>query len=167
MSEAGVLPEQGKEVINTLENHPLFQKAQRVLLFHSLPDEVNTHSLISRYRGIKTILLPSVVGDHLELHEYVNESATSVGAYHIVESQGRLVPASEYANIDLAIIPGVAFDKEGNRLGRGKGYYDRLLPLLHCHTIGLCYPFQIVDTVPHEPHDMKVDEVITITYLQL
>lgn len=138
----------------------MFQKAQRVLLFHSLPDEVNTHSLIDRYLGIKTILLPSVVGDHLELHEYVNESATSVGAYHIVESQGSLVPESEYAGIDLAIIPGVAFDKDGNRLGRGKGYYDRLLPILHCPTIGICYPFQIVGSIPHEPHDMKVDEVL-------
>lgn len=135
-------------------------KAQRVLLFHSLPDEVDTHSLIERYRSTKTILLPSVVGDHLELHEYGTEASSTVGAFNIIESKGRIVPISEYQDIELAIIPGVAFDKEGNRLGRGKGYYDRLLPLLKCHTIGLCYPFQMVEQVPHEPHDIKVDETL-------
>lgn len=135
-------------------------KAQRVLLFHSLPDEVDTHSLIERYRSTKTILLPSVVSDHLELHEYGTEASSTVGAFNIIESEGRIVPISEYQDIELAIIPGVAFDKEGNRLGRGKGYYDRLLPLLKCHTIGLCYPFQMVEQVPHEPHDIKVDETL-------
>ncbi len=134
--------------------------ARRVLLFHSLPDEVDTHGLIERYRGTKTILLPSVVGDRLELHEYDSECGSTIGAFNIMESKGRLVPVSEYPDIDLAIIPGVAFDKEGNRLGRGKGYYDRLLPLIRCHTIGLCYPFQMVEEVPHEAHDIRVDETV-------
>ena len=154
------MPEQGREITDRLERHPLFIKAQRVLLFHSLPDEVDTHGLIERYRSTKTILLPSVVGDHLELHEYGTDSRSTIGAFDIMESEGRLVPVSEYRDIELAIIPGVAFDREGNRLGRGKGYYDRLLPLMQCHTIGLCYPFQIVDEVPHEAHDARVDETL-------
>lgn len=140
----------------------MFQQSQWVLLFHSLSDEVDTHELIDRYKGQKTIILPSVVGDVLELHIYDASSATKQGAFNIVESCGPLLPPSDYARIDLAIIPGVAFDREGNRLGRGKGYYDRLLPLLQCHTIGVCYPYQLIDKVPHEPHDIKVKEVLTI-----
>ena len=154
------MPKLGRDTIRRLENHPLFMKAQRVLLFHSLPDEIDTHGLIERYRGTKTIILPSVVGDHLELHEYKADSNSTIGPFNIMESEGRLVPEFEYRDIELAIIPGVAFDKEGNRLGRGKGYYDRLLPLLRCHTIGLCYPSQMVEEVPHEAHDIKVDETL-------
>ena len=100
------------------------------------------------------------MGDELELHIYDATSMTREGAFHIQESCGPVLPESEYGTIDLAIIPGVAFDLNGNRLGRGKGYYDRLLPKLSCHTIGICYPYQLIDEVPHEPHDVPVDEII-------
>ena len=143
-----------------VEHHPLFIQATRVLMFHSLKDEVDTHDLIARYKGLKTIILPTVVGDELELHIYDATSTTREGAFHIQESCGPVLPESEYGTIDLAIIPGVAFDLNGNRLGRGKGYYDRLLPKLSCHTIGICYPYQLIDEVPHEPHDVPVDEII-------
>ena len=162
LSESGSLPKQSQAIIGKLECHPLFQQAQRVLLFHSLSDEVNTHELIERYKDKKTLILPSVAGDELELHIYDAEARTKQGAFNITESCGPLLQPSEYATIDLAIIPGVAFDREGNRLGRGKGYYDRLLPQLVCHTIGLCYPCQLIDAVPHEQHDIKVKEVLTI-----
>jgi len=147
-------------VIGKLERHPLFQQAECVLLFHSLKDEVDTHELIERYKETKVIILPSVVGDELQLHRYDASSTTHEGAFHIQESSGPIVPEPEYGSIDLAIIPGVAFDAQGNRLGRGKGYYDRLLPKLSCHTIGICFPHQFIAEVPHEPHDMSVDEVI-------
>ncbi|MBR6894045.1 MAG: 5-formyltetrahydrofolate cyclo-ligase [Bacteroidaceae bacterium] len=158
--ESGSLPNQASEVVEQLERHPLFQQAERVLLFHSLPDEVDTHALIEHYKDKKTIILPTVVGDELELHLYDPSSTTHEGAFHIQESSGPIIPETEYGTINLAIIPGVAFDQQGNRLGRGKGYYDRLLPKLTCYTIGICYPHQFIDKVPHEPHDIPVDEVI-------
>ena len=161
LSKSGSLPKQAADVIERLERHPLFQQAERVLLFHSLKDEVDTHDLIERYKGKKTIILPTVVGDELELHLYDPSSTTYEGAFHIQESSGPIVPESEYGSIDLAIIPGVAFDPQGNRLGRGKGYYDRLLPKLTCHTIGICYPHQLISHVPHEPHDIPVNEVLS------
>lgn len=164
LSRRGVLPKQSKNIIQKLEQHPLFQKAKRVLLFHSLPDEVNTHDLIERYKDKKIIILPSVVDDHLELHVYNATSTVVVGAFHITESQGTIVPEVEYDTIELAIIPGVAYDRKGNRLGRGKGYYDRLLPKINCHTIGLCYPHQVVSELPHEPHDIPVNEVLTLEH---
>lgn len=139
----------------------MFRKANRVLLFHSLPDEVCTHKLIEQYKQSKTLLLPTVVGSNLELHVYDDSTPTTTGAFNITESLGPLFPPSSYHTIDLAIIPGVAFDPSGHRLGRGRGYYDRLLPQLHCPTIGICFHHQLIPTVPTLPHDIPVSEVIT------
>lgn len=144
-------------VITQLEADADFQKARCILLFHSLPDEVYTHSLIEKYCHGKTILLPSVVGDDIELHVY--EGRTKTGPFNISESEGPLF--TDYGQIDLAVIPGVAFDHEGNRLGRGKGYYDRFLPRLTCKTIGLCLTYQLLPHIPTEGHDRKVEKVIT------
>ena len=69
---------------------------------------------------------------------------------------------TDYATIDLVIVPGVAFDRDGNRLGRGKGYYDRLLPRIpSAYKVGICFPFQIIEEVPAEPFDIRMDEIIT------
>lgn len=155
------LPEWSLAAVTKLEQHPWFVRSRRILLFHSLPDEVCTHELIKRYQDVKEILLPTVVGDYLELHFCNSASNTHRGAFNIIESQGDLLPESQYHTIDLAVIPGVAFDASGNRLGRGRGYYDRLLPHLDCHTIGLCFPFQLIDAVPHEAHDKAVDAVVS------
>ena len=72
---------------------------------------------------------------------------------------------TQYQNIDLIIIPGMAFDTQGHRLGRGKGYYDRFLSkpqLNHTYRIALCWHCQLIDQVPTEPHDIMMNEVITI-----
>lgn len=145
-------------VINQLVNTPLFQQSETVLLYHSLPDEVYTHELIHEACKTKTILLPTVRGDELELHIYSETDSVHKGEFNIIESDGALF--KDYNKIELAIIPGVAFDAEGHRLGRGKGYYDRLLPLLSCPLIGICFPFQILNSIPTEPHDQKVDMVL-------
>lgn len=133
-----------------------WQDARTVLLYHALPDEVNTLSIL-RARG-KTLLLPVVVGDDLELRVF--DGSTAEGAFHIQEPTGQLF--TDYPSIDLAIIPGMAFDAEGHRLGRGKGYYDRLLPrLTHAYRLGICFPFQLLDSVPTEEHDIKMHKVIS------
>ena len=144
-------------VVERLKQHPAFVNAHVVLLYHSLPDEVFTHDLLAEYADSKTILLPTVVGDDLQLHVF-QPDALHTGAFGIMESAGK--PFTRFSDIDLAIIPGMAFDKEGHRLGRGRGFYDRLLPSLPCKKIGLCFPFQFVDAVPSDPHDISVDEVI-------
>lgn len=152
------LKEQSAAIIDQLLSNPIFQQAKTVLLYHSLPDEVNTHELIPIACKDKTVLLPTVVGEELELHLYTPSASTHTGSFNIVESEGELF--TDYANIDLAIIPGMAFDKSCNRLGRGKGYYDRLLPHLRCPLIGLCFQFQYLDSIPVEAHDRKVDIVL-------
>lgn len=155
-------PEQLKEMshdaITKLIHHPLYENAHTVLLYHSLADEVDTHALIEEACKSKKVLLPTVVGDELELHEYTPSATTHRGSFNIIESEGELF--TDYENIELAVIPGMAFDGNGNRLGRGKGYYDRLLPMLHCPLIGICFPFQFLDNIPTERHDMSVDYVL-------
>lgn len=129
-----------------------------MLLYHSLPDEPDTHAFIRQWAGRKRILLPVVVGDDLELRVYAGDDSLRTGAFHIAEPAGEAF--TDYAAIDLAVIPGVAFDRRGNRLGRGKGYYDRLLPRLTAYKIGVCFPFQRVESLPAEAHDVRMDEII-------
>ena len=67
----------------------------------------------------------------------------------------------DYAKVDLVLVPGVAFDLEGYRLGHGKAYYDRLLPrLIHARKVGVGFGFQLVESVPVEPHDEVLDAVV-------
>lgn len=139
------------------------QKSNVVLLYHSLPDEVCTHELIHTLAAAgKTVLLPTVVGNDLQLHEYTGNHQLSASAtFGIQESEGPIF--TDYAKIDLAIVPGMAFTPQGDRLGRGKGYYDRLLPHLHCPLVGLAFSFQIVPNIPCEPHDIRMHTIITET----
>ena len=147
-----------KAIISKLESLPLFINARTILLYHSLPDEVNTHDLLIRHSTSKTLLLPTVNGDHLDIHRYDNGINMIVGSYGIQESCGDIF--TDYDSIDLCIVPGMAFDKKFHRLGRGKGYYDRLLPLLSCKKIGLCFDFQYFDTIPVDSHDISMDIVL-------
>lgn len=153
--------QQSADLLAVLEAHPAFQAAHTVLLYHSLKDEVHTHAFIEKWQGKKNILLPVVVGEDLELRHYTGPKDLRIGSYGIEEPVGKQF--TDYAQLDLAIVPGVAFDPQGHRLGRGKGYYDRLLPLLpHTYKIGICFPFQYIEHIPVEPYDIPMDEVITL-----
>lgn len=147
-------------VIDRLKKHERFVEAKTVLLYYSLPDEVNTHELVASLKG-KTIVLPKVIdSENMILCEYSDSNDLQEGAFHIMEPAGRVF--DNYEKIDLAVVPGMAFDNDGNRLGRGKGYYDRLLSCLNnTYKIGICFQFQMADHIPTEPTDIKMDEVIS------
>ena len=149
-------------IIDKLMKHPCLASAKTILLYSALPDEVQTQWLMDELvcQG-KTILLPKVINDtDMELRHYTNEKDLSHGAYGIMEPSGEHF--TEYAAIDVAIIPGMAFDREGHRLGRGKGYYDRFLSQLTSKTykIGVCFPWQQIDCVPTDSNDVAMDDVI-------
>ena len=133
--------------------------ASTVLLYHSLPDEVDTHLLLeSALKSGKQVLLPVVKGMELELRFFSHQM--SEGAFGILEPEGEAF--LDFSSIDLVIVPGIAFDREGHRLGRGRGYYDRLLPFIpQACTLGICFPFQLVEKVPTDSHDIAMTEVIT------
>ena len=157
-----LLQEWSFSILRKLEVHPAFVQAQQVLLYYSLPDEVQTHEFIERWKDEKQIILPVVVGEtELELRRYKGKQNMAKGAFGIKEPIGEAFKA--FQNIDLVIIPGVSFDRQGNRLGRGKGYYDRLLPKINAAKIGICYDFQVSDEIPTSEFDIPMDEVLTET----
>lgn len=141
---------------------PEVATARVILAYASLPDEVDTRTLLEQLLAAgKTVLLPKVVdGEKMEVRQYTGNGDLQEGAFHIMEPIG--APYPTLSSIDVAIIPGMAFTHDGKRLGRGKGYYDRFLALLPRHTkkIAICFPFQLIENIPTEPHDFVMDKVV-------
>ena len=153
------LLEQSEKILAKLERHPDFVKAERVMLYNALPDEVQTLEFLKKWHLKKQIILPTVVGDDIIPVEYAKETTFAVGDFNILEPQNE----PYQGGFDLMVVPGVAFDRQGNRLGRGKGYYDRFLSQhLTVKRIGICFDFQLVEEVPAEPFDIRMDEVISL-----
>lgn len=144
-------------ILSKLESLPEFVAAKTVLLYFSLPDEVQTGEFLNRWCGSKRLVLPVVDGDDLILKVY-DPAKVDVGYQKIMEPTDTDIVEPE--NLDLAVIPGVAFDASNNRLGRGKGFYDRLLPRITCPLVGLCFGFQFVERIPMEDFDRPVDIVL-------
>ena len=153
-----------------LELTPEFAAAHVVLLYWSMADEVQTHELVERWYREKTVLLPCVQGDDLVLRQYTGpECMVSGEQFGIGEPAGsdRVGAAgsddwTDLGAVQLIAVPGVAFDSEGNRMGRGRGFYDRLLKSTPAAVkIGLAYDFQMLDHIPTEPHDVRMDRVLT------
>lgn len=144
-----------------LEQTAEFQQARRVLLYNSLPDELSTVEFLHHCLTLpgKEIFLPRVNGDDIDILPYTGDASLGVGAFGIFEPIGDDLIAPE--TIDLVVVPGVAFDRAGNRVGRGKGYYDRLLAQTAAVRIGVAYSCQLFDAVPAEPHDCRMTMVIT------
>jgi 5-formyltetrahydrofolate cyclo-ligase len=140
------------------------QSAHTILFFAPLPDELDVWPLLAEsLAGGKTIALPffdavkQTYGAR-QVKNTVTEIAT--GKFGVRE------PASCCAGIsldqfDLALVPGVAFDFSGNRLGRGRGFYDRLMKKVSGKKCGVAYNFQLLEKIPAEPHDAKVDFILT------
>ena len=140
---------------------PEVWRAGVVALYAAMAEEIDPSGAVPllRDRGIRT-LFPRVRGEHLDLAEASDPHALPGGFRGIREPTG---PAIDPGVVDVAILPGVAFDLDGGRLGHGGGHYDRLLPLLPDDTvrIGLGFSCQVVPRVPREDHDALVDLVVT------
>lgn len=147
-----------EEVFNHLEKTAAFLLAEKILMYHSLPDELPTHAFLSKWNGRKKFYLPRVNGVNLDILPY-DESRLELGAFHIEEPTGTDTISPE--EIELIVVPAVAYDSRRNRLGRGKGFYDRLLATTKATKIGIGYTFQMVEEIPTEEHDVPMDFVIT------
>ena len=154
------LLQKSAQVWARVETNPRFLQAASVLLYWSMSGEVHTHDFIRRWQNEKTIILPVVDGDRLRLALFEGEQSLQPNAaMNLYEPLGNDYPSPQ--TIDLAIVPGVAFDRCHHRLGRGGGYYDRLLPQLKTYNIGVCFDFQMFDTIPCEENDIPMDEVVS------
>jgi len=152
--------EDSEKIFEQVERLPRFKEAKSILAYWSLPDEVSTHKFILKWAGKKRFILPVVVGDTLELRFFGGLNTLVTGSsFGIQEPQTEEI--ADPKEIDFAIIPGVAFDLKGNRLGRGKGYYDRCLKQTDAYKVAVGFNFQILNKVPVDSYDVPVDLVIT------
>ncbi len=154
------------QVLDRLYGMPIFRNATVVLSYISFGTEVNTHGCIRMLLAddAKQVLVPVVASRDertLVLSELHAWNELSTGAYGILEPREEHVRRRSPGAVDLALIPGLAFDRRGTRIGYGGGYYDVLLQHLGGSTVALAYAFQVVEMLPEEPHDVRVDAVVT------
>jgi 5-formyltetrahydrofolate cyclo-ligase len=150
-----------------------FREAGSILLYVSFRSEVNTMNYLEDVLSLgKTLILPRVDARHrsLRLFDVKNVAQLSPGYMGILEPGTENAREVSLGSVDLVIIPGTGFDTLGSRIGYGGGYYDRLLSYeskqlakvdKHIMTIALAFEEQIGDTIPTEPHDIKVDMIVT------
>jgi 5-formyltetrahydrofolate cyclo-ligase len=145
---------------------PEVAAARVVLAYHAMPEEIDPEQALRRLRALgATIAYPRIEAPGVvELHVVDAETEFLPGPFGLAEppvSAPRVDPSA----IDVAIVPGVAFDAAGRRLGFGGGYYDRLIPRLRtdCVVLGIAFDEQVLDEVPADTHDARVHAVVTPT----
>lgn len=148
------------KIFQKIESLEAFKTAKTVLAYWSMSDEVFTHDFVKKWYKDKLFLLPLVVGDVLQLKIFSGMQTLVVGpVFGILEPHN----GADYENqpIDFGVIPGMAFDASGNRMGRGKGYYDKLLKANPMLKAGVCFNFQKVEKVPIDSFDIPMDLVVS------
>jgi 5-formyltetrahydrofolate cyclo-ligase len=149
-------------IMRALFRNTLFKKAKTVMFYLSMDSEVDTSEMITEaLRSGKKVVVPVCGGNRKIVPCLLNpKGAMQRGPYGILEP-ARKKPLS-LKHLELVVVPGVAFDRTGKRLGRGKGYYDSFLARLPkgARSIGLAYDFQILRSVPTADHDVNVHKVI-------
>jgi len=155
-------------IIATLRDQPEYRQAECVLLYISVRAEVETEELLaSALEEGKRVLVPYCRNGELELFPLRNMEELTTGAYGIPEPAEalRADPARKVADdeVELVVVPGVAFDPRGARCGHGKGYYDKLLSRLRRDTpiVALAFDCQLFPKIPTEPHDILMDKIVT------
>ncbi len=189
----------GQRAAEALGGHPRWQEARAVLLYASLPTEIDTAPLfrLARQKG-KVVFFPKIEGEGILFYRVDDVADLEIqGPLGIPEPRTGLMSLADWLRLPAhrtrkpepatgsrtgeglplcGIIPGLAFDRQGGRLGKGKGYYDRFLssigqtlkghppglPPVSLYTIGLCLPLQMVDYIPRSISDMLVDEVVLV-----
>lgn len=156
-----------QKIISTLVKLPVFKSSQNIMLYLSFGNEVNSFNLIElcKEQG-KKVIVPFCIkeGRQIVPTEIKNVEEDLVRAkFGYLQPKKELVKPVDTQEIDLIILPGLAFDRGCYRISYGGGYYDRFLGKLNFSipTIGLIYDFQLIDLAPIEEHDIPVDYVVT------
>lgn len=135
--------EMSRLILERLMSSGLLKEAKKVALYASIKNEVKTEEIVRQLRAEnRKVFFPRVVGEGLEFAE-----AKEAG--------------SALAEMDAVLVPGVAFDEEGYRIGMGGGHYDRAVRTFRGVKIGLAYDFQILEAFPRENHDLRCDWIVT------
>lgn len=146
-------------IFNKVINNTKITESNTILLYASLNDEVDTINLIKYFLNKKIIALPKVENDIMNFYIINSIDDLKEGYYHILEPiTNNKLNSFENATI---LVPGICFDKNGYRIGYGKGFYDKFLENKNIYSIGLCYKECLIDDTFHDNHDIKVNEIIT------
>lgn len=148
-----------EEVLSILEITGIFQDAQTIFIYNSLMDEVSTIDFIERWHNTKDFYLPVVENNDLVFRKYHPSTTFSKSSLGIQEPIGDNF--TDFNKVDLIVVPGIAFDRKMNRMGRGKGYYDRFLTKISATKVGICFDFQLLDEIPADERDVKMDYLIS------
>ena len=149
------------QIFSKLEQLDKISNASVVALFVALPDEPQTNDFIEKLLSQnKRVVVPRIEGEKMNFYDIFE--GVEIGAFGIMEPTAK-TPV-EPSEIEVMIVPGVAFTLDGARCGRGKGFYDKYLSHsnFRAYTIGVCYPCQIVKKLPTEEHDKMLDCVISV-----
>lgn len=156
------------QIVSTFMNLPEYAAAQAVMFYIDVRDEVRTqHALPKALSDGKRIVIPFCVDGELELFHLESMDELSTGKYKILEPREELREVAskrlQPEDLDLIMVPGVAFDKQGGRTGHGKGYYDKLLQHARpeCPLVALAFECQMFPEIPVQSHDIYMDKVVT------
>ena len=140
---------------------PEFQRAQVLALYAPIHHEVETSAVaLEALATGKTLLYPAVEGSEMRFRRVQGLDELIPGCYGIPEPAGE---PWDPRDADIVVVPGVAFDQSGRRIGYGKGYYDKSLHRLEGggRLVGFCYDFQLFEEIVGEPHDVTMDLIVT------
>lgn len=153
--------EKSESIRHRLEKLPAYQNAKKILVYVSAKDEVETHGFIkdSLAQG-RHLYVPKIQDTVLTICPLYRWEDLEPGTFGILEPSVPTEPARP-EEMDLIIVPGLAFDSRGHRIGYGKGHYDRLLKSTRGYKVGLAFHEQVLETVPDEVHDVPLDLIIT------
>lgn len=153
--------EKSDKIKNNLFNLQQFKKSRIIMFFVSFNSEVHTHEIIKNSLKTKTVVIPKVAHHEIEPSIILDfDNLVPSRKFNILEPMDLMKIA--YKNIDLVLVPGIVFDKEGHRIGYGFGYYDKFLKKVpKAIKIGLAFDFQVIDKIPREMHDVPVDMIVT------
>jgi 5-formyltetrahydrofolate cyclo-ligase len=140
-----------------------YRQAWSVAVYASIHHEVDTGLIVqTALESGKKVAFPAVVEHRLVFRQVKADSSMKSGVFGILEpcTDCRVFPPDE---VDVFVLPGIAFDLKGERIGYGKGFYDKTLHRMEGEgrLVGMCYDFQLVDEIVGEPHDVKMDLIIT------
>ncbi|MBU5438492.1 5-formyltetrahydrofolate cyclo-ligase [Tissierella sp. MSJ-40] len=153
-------------ITNSIYNSKVYRDAKTIMTYISFKNEVYTHNIIKKsIIENKKIVVPITIPEtkELKISQVLDFSELEIGYYNILTPKKEFLRYIDPKDIDLVLVPGVAFDKNGYRIGYGGGYYDRFLDKLRKDAIkiGLAFDLQLIDKVPKDNYDKPVDIIIT------
>lgn len=165
-------PNSSEKICQNIISSEIYKKSNIILAYMSLNDEVNLSTVIKNaIQNKKSVYIPKVISQtsKMDFYQIFSEEQTQKGSFGIQEpnSQNKKFETKNYDDSILILIPGRAFSKKGERLGRGKSYYDNFLSNLDAKKVifaAVCFDCQILEEIPTEPHDIKMDFIFSESY---